>query len=148
MVLLGQLTQEQCGLGVQGGLEGVMLREAQEATRKFLERVEVEEVDRMELQRHNMLVVKGGQFLAMRFLEEQVLRELWVVERVELDQLLPGHLSTLEAEVVVVEAQQQQTEAQEVLEQIMGVEVEVVDAVLLDLLPVQAEREPMGLLWW
>jgi len=125
-----------------------MLREAQEATRKFLERVEVEEVDRMELQRHNMLVVKGGQFLAMRFLEEQVLRELWVVERVELDQLLPGHLSTLEAEVVAVEAQHQRTEAREVREQIMGVEVVVVDAVLLDLLRVQAEREPMGLLWW
>jgi hypothetical protein len=28
------------------------------------------------------------------------------------------------------------------------VEVEVVDAALLDLLPVQAEREPMELLWW
>jgi hypothetical protein len=100
------------------------------------------------LQRHNMLAEQAERFLAMRLVAELVLRELWAVERVELDQLLPGHLSTLEAEVVVVEAQQQQTEAQEVLEQIMVVEVEVVDAALLDLLPVQAEREPMELLWW
>ena len=95
-----------------------------------------------------MLAEQAERFLAMRLVAELVLRELWAVERVELDQLLPGHLSTLEAEVVVVEAQQQQTEAQEVLEQIMGVEVVVVDAALLDLLPVQAEREPMELLWW
>jgi len=125
-----------------------MLREAQEATHKFLERVEVEEVDRMELQRHSLLVVKGEQFLAMRLPAELGLRELWAVERVELDQLLPGHLSTLEAEVVAVEAQHQQTEAQEVLEQTMEAEEEVVAVALLDLLPVQAEREPMELLWW
>lgn len=147
-MLLGLLTQEQSGLGVQGGLEGVMLREAQQVTLKFLERVEVEEVDRMELQRHNMLVVKGEQFSEMRFLEEQVLRELWVVEQEVLAQLLPGHLSTLEAEVVAVEAQHQQTEAQEVLEQTMEAEEEVVAVALLVLLPVQAEREPMELLWW
>lgn len=119
-----------------------------EVTLKFLEQEEVEVLDRMGLQRHNMLVVKGEPSLEMLLLVELVLRELWAVERVELDQLLPGHLSTLEAEVVAVEAQHQQTEAQEVLEQIMEAEEEVVAVALLDLLPVQAEREPMELLWW
>ena len=95
-----------------------------------------------------MLAEQAERFLAMRLVAELVLRELWAVERVELDQLLPGHLSTLEAEAVEVAAQQQQTEAQEVREQIMEVEVEVEDAALSDSLRVQAEREPMGLLWW
>ena len=94
------------------------------------------------------LAEQAEQFLAMRLPAELALRELWAVERVELDQLLPGHLSTLEAEVVAVEAQHQQTEAQEVLEQTMEAEEEVVAVALLDLLPVQAEREPMELLWW
>ena len=125
-----------------------MLRETLEVTLKFLQRVEVVVVDRMGLQRHNMLVVKGEPSLEMLLLAELGLRELWAVERVELDQLLPGHLSTLEAEVVAVEAQHQQTEAQEVLEQTMEAEEEVVAVALLDLLPVQAEREPMELLWW
>ena len=119
-----------------------------EVTLKFLEQEEVEVLDRMGLQRHNMLVVKVEPFLEMRLPAELGLRELWAVERVELDQLLPGHLSTLEAEVVAVEAQHQQTEAQEVLEQTMEAEEEVVAVALLDLLPVQAEREPMELLWW
>ena len=104
--------------------------------------------DKTTLLHCNMLAEQAEQFLAMRLLAELVLRELRAVERVELDQLLPGHLSTLEAEVVAVEAQHQQTEAQEVREQIMVVEVEVVDAALSDSLRVQAAREPMGLLWW
>lgn len=82
--------------------------------------------DKTTLLHCNMLAEQAEQFLAMRLLAELVLRELRAVERVELDQLLPGHLSTLEAEVVAVEAQHQQTEAQEVREQIMVVEVEVV----------------------
>lgn len=119
-----------------------------EVTLKFLEQEEVEVLDRMGLQRHNMLVVKGEPSLEMLLLVELVLRELWEVEQGVLAQLLPGHLSTLEAEAVAVEAQHQQTEAQEVLEQTMEAEEEVVAVALLDLLPVQAEREPMELLWW
>ena len=115
---------------------------------QFLPQEAGEEQGKTALQRHNMLAELEEPFLVMRLPAELVLRELWAVERVELDQLLPGHLSTLEAEVVEVAAQQQQTEAQEVREQIMVAEVEVVDAALLDLLPVQAEREPMELLWW
>lgn len=115
---------------------------------QFLPQEAGEEQGKTVFQRHNMLAEQAEQFLAMRLPAELGLRELWEVERVELDQLLPGHLSTLEAEVVAVEAQHQQTEAQEVLEQTMEAEEEVVAVALLDLLPVQAEREPMELLWW
>jgi hypothetical protein len=115
---------------------------------QFLPQEAGEVEGRMELPHYNMLAEQAEQFLAMRLVAEQVLRELWAVERVELDQLLPGHLSTLEAEVVVVEAPHQQTEAQEVLEQTMEAAEEVVAVALLDLLPVQAAREPMELLWW
>ena len=115
---------------------------------QFLPQEAGEEQGKTALQRHNMLAELEEPFLVMRLPAELVLRELWAVERVELDQLLPGHLSTLEAEVVEVAAQQQQTEAQEVREQIMVAEVEVVAVALLDLLPVQAAREQMELLWW
>jgi hypothetical protein len=115
---------------------------------QFLPQEAGEEQGKTALPHCNMLAEQAAQFLAMRLLAELVLREPLVVERVELGQLLPGHLSTLEAEAVEVAAQHQQTEAQEVREQIMVVVVEVVDAVLLDLLPAQAEREPMELLWW
>jgi hypothetical protein len=115
---------------------------------QFLPQEAGEEQGKTALQQHNMLAEQAERFLAMRFPAELGLRERWAVERVELDQLLPGHLSTLEAEAVEVAAQQQQTEAQEVREQIMGVAEEVVAVALLDLLPVQAAREPMELLWW
>ena len=146
-MLLGLLTQEQSGLEVQVVLEGVMLREAQEATRKFLERVEVEEVDRMELQRHSLLVVKVVLFSEMRFLEELALRELRVVVLVVRDQPLLGLTFMVVVVVVVEEVRPQQTEGPEVLEQIMVVVVEVGVVALSDSLRVQEEQERMGLLW-
>jgi hypothetical protein len=95
-----------------------------------------------------MLVVKGEPFLEMLLLVELVLRELWEVEQGVLAQLLLVLMFMLVVVVEVVEVQPQQMVAQEVLEQTMEAEEEVVAVALLDLLPVQAEREPMELLWW
>jgi hypothetical protein len=131
-----------------GVLEAAMPLARLDPIPQFLPQEAGEEQGKTALQQHNMLAEQAERFLAMRFPAELGLREPWAVERVELDQLLPGHPSTLEAEAVEVAAQQQQTEAQEVREQIMEVEVEVEDAALSDSLRVQAEREPMGLLWW
>jgi len=147
VVLLGQLTQEQYGLGVQGGLEGVMQQETLEATLKFLERVEVEEVDRMELQRHSLLVVKVVLFSEMRLLEELVLRELLGVAQEVLAQPLLVLTFMVVVVVEVEEVRPQQTEGTEVLEQIMVVVVEVEVVALSDSLRVQEEQERMGLLW-
>jgi hypothetical protein len=115
---------------------------------QFLPQEAGEEQGKTALLRPNMLAEQAERCLAMRLPAELVLREPLAVERVELDQLLPDHLSTQEVVVVVVEAQPQQTAAQEVLEQTMVEAVEAVAVALSDSLRVQAEREPMELLWW
>jgi hypothetical protein len=124
-----------------------MLRETLEVTLKFLEQEEAAVLDKMGLQRHNMLVVKGEPFLEMLSLVELVLRELWEVEQGVLAQLLLVLTFMVGVVVVVVEVQSQQMVVTEVLEQTMVVEVVVVVVALSVLLRVQEEQEPMGLLW-
>jgi len=124
-----------------------MPQEMLEVTLKFLEQEEVEVLDRMGLQRHNMLVVKGEPFLEMLLLVELVLRELWEVVTEVLAQLLLALMFMLVVVVEVVEVRPQQMVAMVVLEQTMVVAVVAVVVALSVLLRVQEEQEPMVLLW-
>jgi hypothetical protein len=147
VVLLGLLAQEAYGLVRQGVLEGVMLRETLEVTLKFLQRVVVVVVDRMQLQRHSLLEVLEVLYLVMRFLEELELRELRVGVMVARDQPSLGLTFIVVVVVEVVEVQSQQMVVMEVLVQTMVVVVVEEDAALSVLLRVQEEQERMGLLW-
>jgi hypothetical protein len=118
-----------------------------EATLNLLQRVVEVGVDRMELQRHNMLVVLEVLFLQMRLVAGLRLEEPLVVEQVARDQLLLVLTFMLVVVEVVEEVRPQQTVVMEVLVQIMVVAVEVVELALSDLLRVQEEQERMGLLW-